>query len=67
MTIFDYALFHGDFCKFLSCAGWAGKREIGRAGLINSSHSGQEEWQKQTELVAYTGEGGQRHLVISAE
>ena len=22
---FDYALFHGDFCKFLSCGGWSGK------------------------------------------
>ena len=31
---FDYALFYGDFCKFLSCGGWAGKRGIGRAGLI---------------------------------
>ena len=31
---FDYALFYGDFSKFLSCAGWAGKRGIGQAGLI---------------------------------
>ena len=31
---FDYALFHGDFGKSLSCAGWAGIRGIGRAGLI---------------------------------
>ena len=33
---FDYALFHGDFCKFLSCGGWAGKRAIGQAGLTKS-------------------------------
>ena len=33
---FDYALFHGDFCKFLSWGGWAGKRAICRAGLTNS-------------------------------
>ena len=26
--------FHGDFCKLLSCAGWAGKQGIGRVGLI---------------------------------
>ena len=31
---FDYALFYNDFCKFLSCGGQAGKRGIGRAGLI---------------------------------
>ena len=31
---FDYALSHGDFGKFLSCAGWAGIQGIGRAGLI---------------------------------
>ena len=31
---FDYALSHGDFGKFLSCAGWAGIRGIGRASLI---------------------------------
>ena len=31
---FDYALFYGDFCKFLLCGGWAGKRGIGQAGLI---------------------------------
>ena len=30
---FDYALFHGDLCKFLSCGGWVGKRAIGRVGL----------------------------------
>ena len=26
--------FHGDFCKLLSCSGWAGKQGIGRVGLI---------------------------------
>ena len=31
---FDYALFHGDFRKFLSCTGWAGTRGMGWASLI---------------------------------
>ena len=31
---FDYALFHGDFRKFLLCTGWAGKRGMGWASLI---------------------------------
>ena len=36
---FDYALFYGDFCKFLSRAGWAGKRGIDRAGLSKVDRS----------------------------
>ena len=26
---FDFTLFYGDFCKFLSCVGLTGKRGIG--------------------------------------